>query len=64
MRYICLPAIILLMFSTGVSAQQSAPDSMRRKLSVAKADSDKINALLDLGNYYYFAVPDSAIIFG
>lgn len=64
MKYYRVFLILFLLFSTSLYAQHTALDSLHARLVGAKADSDKVNALLDLGNYYYFSLPDSAIIFG
>jgi len=42
-------------------AQSSRIDSLKKALTLGKADANKINALLDLCNSYRFSYPDSSL---
>jgi two-component system sensor histidine kinase UhpB len=60
---ICLSAL-LLMFSFGVRAQNKYIDSLKKVLSIQKADSDKVKTLINLSESYKFFAPDSALAYG
>lgn len=62
MRYIGLPAI-LLMFSFGAYSQNTNIDSLKKKLSAQKADSNKVKTLIDLSASYQLASPDSCLVY-
>ena len=53
----------MLLFSVNVFAQNKAIDSLKQALSVAKEDTNKVWLFVDLGNFYQWSYPDSAITY-
>ena len=43
----------MVWYSSGVSAQPNAVDSLKRVLQTQQEDKDEVNALLSLGAIYY-----------
>jgi len=55
--------LILFLFSIfTASAQHKKSDTLRLTLNKAATDTDRFNALHDLGNFYFTSLPDSALI--
>ena len=54
---------IYIVFFFNLSFGQNYKDSLLIKLKTSKNDTVKIKQLLNLGDYYYFAVPDSSLIY-
>ncbi|MEP6947677.1 MAG: ATP-binding protein [Ginsengibacter sp.] len=54
---------ILLAYSFAVFSQAQWIDSVKRALAKRKADTNKVNTLINLSDAYRFSYPDSALIY-
>ncbi|GAC1481246.1 MAG: hypothetical protein NVS1B13_03060 [Flavisolibacter sp.] len=56
--------IFLVFLALSGLAQSKTTDSLKTELAFSRADTNRVNILVSLANYYKFEHPDSAILFG
>ena len=55
--------LLLFSYSTAVG-QNSNEESLKHRLITVKEDTARVNALMDLGFFYAFRYPDTAVTYG